>query len=70
LTALDFCPRQGQHLQRLHPARKAVSYFGKGQDIRRAREKKPARTIILIDGLLDGEQQIGRTLDLIDDGPV
>ena len=69
-AAFDFGPRQRQHLEGLHPAGETVGDPWQGQHIRRAREEKPARTIILVDRLLDRQKQVGSALDLVDDGPV
>ena len=65
--AVDFGPRQGKHLDGLDPARQAVGDTGQGHDVGGAGEKKSPRPIILINGLLHREQELGNALDLVDD---
>ena len=67
---LDLGPRERQHPECLHPAGQAVGDPWHGQHIGRAREKKTAWAIILIDRLLDRQKQVGRTLNLVDGDPV
>jgi hypothetical protein len=48
----------------------AVGDPRQGQDIRRVGEQEATRPIVLIDRLLDGQQQVRRALDFIDNGPI
>jgi hypothetical protein len=66
----DFRPSQGQHPNGFHPASEAVSDARQGQHIGRAGQQETARAIIFVDRLLDRQQQIGRALDLVDDGAI
>ena len=50
----------------IRPARLSATR-GRVKHIGRAGEQKPARTIVLIDGLLDGQEQVRCALDLVDD---
>ncbi len=48
----------------------AVGHARQGEHVGRTGEQKAAGAVILVHRLLDRQQQVGRTLDFIDDGLV
>ena len=67
---MQFTLGKRQELQGFHPASQRVRDRGQRHQIGGTGQKKPTRPAVFIDALLDGQQQLGCALDLIDHRPV
>ena len=65
--AFKLALRQGLQRQHLHAPRQRLSRIGQHEHVGRAREQETARYRMAVDFALDGGQQRGRELHLVDD---
>jgi len=53
-----------------HATCQAVGHLRQSQDVGRASQQKAAGTTVLVDGHLERQHQLGRSLNFVEDGPV
>lgn len=66
-TLIDLPLRQWRQLDRLRPARQQIGDVAQATQARRACEQEPPGPRIGVDLVLDGEEQVRHSLDLVDD---
>ena len=64
------CLRKWQQFDRLDPAGQRIRRNGAAEQFDRPRDQEPSRSRIVVDGLLHGQDQLRRPLNLVDHGPV